>query len=778
MPKLPRQIAVLGAGVMGSRIACHLLHTGAEVTLFDLSTQQSSDRSQVARQSFERAIQEKPLPLYAGFFSRSIRFANFDDHMHQLSKSDWIIEAVVEVLEIKQKIFADIEIYRRPGTLVTSNTSGIPLRLLSEGRGEDFQRHFCGTHFFNPPRYLPLLELIPGPGTDPEVLSFFKDYGARFLGKEVLLCKDTPAFVANRIGLFSLLSTLSAMKQSGLSVSEVDLLTGPLIGRPKSATFRTLDLVGLDVFMKVVENLYPSLPEDEKREQLRPPELLFKLHEAGHWGEKRGQGFYKKVKTEGGTEIHEIDPQTGQYALRERRNFPELRPIRAKNRLEERLSALIQLPAPLGNFYRHLFYALFSYSSYRLPEIADDVNTIDTALRAGFGWALGPFQTWEAMGIAKTSESMKAAGHKVASWVEQSAQIGSFYSHQDEGLEVYSPKKKQFLPSSTDQLIRLHTRRPLWENASAQLFDLGDGILCLASRSKMNILNVEFIEALYIAIDRTERDSQGLVIGQETPQFSAGADLGLLLSHALEGDYEEIDRMVQQFQRAMLRIRYANVAVVVATRGLTLGGGCELAMHSDQIEAQAETYIGLVEMGAGLIPAGGGTKEIAARLSADLSPQDVVMNRLQSRFQSIATAEVSTSAHQGLQLGYLRSRDRISMSAARLLTEAKQAALCLAQPAYRPPMSSPIHVQGQAGIALLEVGITQMSYAGHATSHDVIIAKKIAHVINGGDLSVPGVVSEAYLLDLEREAFLSLCGEPKTMDRMQHILRKGKPLRN
>ena len=635
-----------------------------------------------------------------------------------------------------------------------------------------------GTHFFNPPRYLPLLELVPTSETSSELIAFLSDYGSRFLGKEIVQCKDTPAFVANRIGVFSLLSTWRAMQTTDFSIGEVDLLTGPLLGRPRSATFRTLDLVGLDVFMKVTEHLYEALPSDEQRSLFQPPQLLRSLYEKGYWGEKRGQGFYKKLKTEKGKEIHEINLTTHQYELRKKRHFSELVPILAQDRLTSRLSLLLALKGSLGDFYRAHFYSLFAYCSYRLPEIAENVHSIDTALRAGFGWEKGPFQLWEALGIDKTAEAMHTTGHSPAKWIETAASVGSFYKNTAAKLQVFTPHKQALLPLSDKQPLQLQNQSVVWENSSAKLYDIGDGIFCLSSYSKMNILNAEVFEGIEAGLERAEKEGQGLVIGQETPQFSAGADLTLLLSYSLEQEYEEIDLLVRQFQQSVLRVRYAAVPVVAATRGLTLGGGCELAMHCDLLQAHAETYIGLVEIGAGLIPAGCGTKEMAARLSSATAQEDVVMNRLQAVFKTVATAKVATSAHEGRKIGYLRPTDRICMSGARLIDEAKKNLLRLAEEGYVPPSPQPIHVQGSAGIALLEAGITTMQRAGYASKYDALIACKLAHVLNGGDLSSPTTVDEDYLLALEREVFLSLCSEPKTIARMQYLLRKGKPLRN
>ena len=776
MYKVPKRVAVLGAGVMGSRIACHVAQSGAEVLLLDLPA--PTDQQPLADQQLQQLLKERPAPLYLPTFASRIQTGSFTADMAKLSHCDWVIEAVAEDFGVKQKLYEEVEKYRGPDTIVSSNTSGLSLARLAEGRSKGFREHFCGTHFFNPPRYLPLLELIPSSDTSSELIAFLSDYGSRFLGKEIVHGKDTPAFVGNRIGIFSLLSTLSAMQAADFSVGEIDLLTGPLVGRPRSATFRTLDLVGLDVFMKVAEYLYEALPEDEQRALFRPPQLLRALYEQGHWGEKRGQGFYKKIKTATGTEIHEIHPSTQQYAARRKRHFSELESVRAQDELVQRVSALLALEGALGSFYRAHFYALFAYCSQRLPEIAEDVHSIDTALRAGFGWEKGPFQLWEALGIAQTAEVMQAAGHVPAAWVETAASTGVFYKTSSDKLQVFMPSKQALVPLSSQQALRLQNQRVVWENASASLYDIGEGVFCLASRSKMNILNAEVFSGIETGLERAEKEGQGLVIGQETPQFSAGADLGLLLSYALEQEYEEIDLLVRQFQRAVLRLRYSAVPVVVAVRGLALGGGCELVMHCDLLQAHAETYIGLVEIGAGLIPAGGGTKEMAARLSEAMAAEDVVMNRLQAVFKTIATAEVSTSAHEGKRLGYLRPTDQICMSAARLIGEAKRALLRLAEAGYTPPLSSPIHVQGAAGLALLGAGIATMQRAGYASEHDVLVARKLAYVLNGGSLSSPAFVSEAYLLDLEREAFLSLCSEPKTLARMQHILRKGKPLRN
>ena len=778
MYTIPKKVAVLGAGVMGVRIACHLAQTGHTVLLLDVP-KQPNDALLPAQRQLNEAAKDHLKPLYLPEFVHQIQTGDFEADMHRISDCEWIIEAVVEDLKIKQHIYEQVEKYRKTGTLVSSNTSGIPLKILANGRSEDFQRHFFGTHFFNPPRYLTLLELIPAPKTEAAVLDFFSNYATRFLGKEVLFCKDRPAFVANRLGIFDILNTVAAMKAGGFSISEVDALTGELIGKPRSATFGILDLVGLDIFVKVAQQMHEALPEDEQREVFKLPDLLLNLYKKGDWGRKRGQGFYKKVKTAEGTEIHELDPEKGTYALRKRHAFAELEALRAKKLLPDRLQLLLALEGRLGDFFRGVFYPFFTYCSHRLPEIADDVYTVDKALEAGFGWKVGAFGVLHALGPKKMYDDLKKAGYAPADWMETAVKKGGFYQILGKERQAYAPAQKGFVsPPGQEEVLRLEGCQLLWEGPSVKLYDVGDGVFCLKHASKLRILNDEVIEGLRVAVERAEKEAQALLIGAEDGPFSAGADLGLLLGYALEQEYEEIDLLIRQFQQVMLRIRYAKVPVVAVVRELALGGGCELAMHADAVHAQAETYMGLVEMGAGLIPAGGGTKEMAARLSDSLFPQDAVTNRLQNVFETIAMAKISTSAHDAKQLGYLRKTDPICISPARLLMEAKRSALRLAEAGYTPPVPKPIHVQGSAGIALLEAGITNLLYGNYATEHDAKIARKLNHVINGGTLSAPGAVSEAYLLDLEREAFLSLCSEPKSLDRMQHLLRKGKPLRN
>jgi len=799
MKRTIRKVAVLGSGVMGSSIACHFANIGCEVLLLDIVPKELTEeekakgltlqdplvRNRIVQNSFDKCLKSSPGPIYSKKFIPRITLGNFEDDLHKIKDCDWTIEVVVENLEIKRKVYAQVEQHRKPGTLITSNTSGIPIHLLAEGRSDDFRRHFAGTHFFNPPRYLRLFEVIPTPDTDPEIVKFLLHYGDLYLGKVSVLCKDTPAFIGNRIGVWALLKVINTMRKLQLTVDEVDRLTGPVIGRPKSATFRTSDVVGLDTLVKVANNLYEALTHDEGREIFKLPDVVNKLDENKWLGDKTGQGFYKKVKNKNGeTEILTLDLNTLEYKPKQKVKFATLETAKSIDNLRERFKVLLAGKDKAGEFYRDSFYALFQYASNRIPEISDELYRIDDAVCAGFGWELGPFETWDALGVEKTVQAMEAAGYKPAPWVYDMLAAGhsSFYKVENGLRKYYDIPRKSYAPISGREgfiILENLSHNIVWQNAESRVTDLGDGVLNFSWHSKSYTLGSAVIEGLNKALDLAEKDFNGLVVGHHGADFSLGANLGLVFMYAIEQDYDEIDFMVRMFQQTVMRLRYSSVPVVVAPAGRTLGGGCEMTLHADVAVAAAETYIGLVEVGVGLIPAGGGTKELTRRVSDRFIEGDAELNALQQAFMNIATAKVALSAEEAREMGILRPQDRIVINRDRQLLEAKRTVQLLAQAGYTKPIpATNIRVLGRTGIALVAAGVNGMKMGGYISDHDAKIAMKIAHIMCGGDLTAPQEVSEQYLLDLEREAFVSLCGERKTLERIQAILTGGKPLRN
>lgn len=795
------KVAVLGSGVMGSRIACHFANIGVEVLLLDIVPRELSEkeaaqgltletktvRNRIVNDALKTALKSKPAPIFKKGIERLVSTGNFTDDMPKIATCDWVIEVVVENLDIKKKVFEEVEKYRKPGTLITSNTSGIPIQFMSEGRSEDFVKNFCGTHFFNPPRYLRLLEIIPGPSTDQDVIDFLMNYGDVHLGKETVLCKDTPAFIANRIGVYAIMSGMHTIQEMGLSVGEVDKLTGPIIGRAKSATFRTSDVVGLDTMVKVSNNLHAGLPKDESKERFVLPKIVSELNDRQWFGDKTKQGYYKKTKDENGKKvILELNLETFEYQPKTRAKFKALEAVKDNDNLRERLPILLNFEDKAGEFYRKTFFDVFRYCSNRIPEIADELFRIDDAVAAGFAWELGPFETWDILGVKETVEKMEAAGEKPAGWVYEMLEAGhtSFYKNENRQRLYYDiPSKSYKVVPGTESLVMLETLRGenvVWSNAGATLFDIGDGVLNLEFHTKMNALGAENIEGINTAISIAEEKGwKGLVIGNESANFSAGANLAMLFMFACDQEYDEINLMIAQFQKTMMKVRYSSVPVVAATSGLALGGGCELSMHCDAIQAHAETYMGLVEVGVGLIPAGGGTKEMALRVSDSFQSGDPEYNRLQDAFMSVATAKVATSAEEMRNMGFMNAHSKVTLNRKRVIADAKTRVLEMSALGYaQANQRKDIKVQGRGGMALFEAGVAGMQYAHWASEHDAKIARKLNYVINGGDLSAPTLVSEQYLLDLEREAFLSLSGEKKTLERIQSIIFKGKPLRN
>ncbi len=799
MKRTIKKAVVLGSGIMGSRIACHFANIGLEVLLLDIAPKELTDqekakgltldsphvKNRIVNTSLQTAISSKPSPLYHQEKASLITTGNFDDDLSKIKDYDWVLEAVVENLEIKKSLFEKVELYRKPGTLISSNTSGIPINFMLEGRSEDFQKHFCGTHFFNPPRYLKLLEIIPTKKTDPKIVDFFLHYGDLFLGKETVLCKDTPAFIANRIGIYAIMSGMHTIQKMGLTVNEVDKLSGPVIGRAKSATFRTMDVVGLDTAVKVAAGLYEGLPHDESREMFKLPKIVQELYDRKWWGDKTKQGYYKKVVENGNKEILELNLETFEYEQKAKVKLDVLDKTKNEEDLKKRLKIVINEEGREGDFYRATFFDLFRYCTVRIPEVADELYRIDQAVAAGFGWELGPFESWDAMGLKDCVDQMKKMNLAPAPWVDELLAAGhqSFYKYENGRKHYYDiPSKSYKVVPGTEGFIYLDAFKEnnvVWENDGATIYDIGDGVLNVEFHTKMNSIGAEVIEGINTAITMAEKDFRGVVVGNEGQNFSAGANLAMLFMFAVDQEFDEIDMMIRQFQNTMTRARFSTVPVVSATSGLALGGGCELSLHCDAIQAHAETYIGLVEVGVGLIPGGGGTKELTLRASDKFMPNDPELNILQEYFMNIATAKVATSAHEARAMDILTAADRITLNRARLLADAKERVLELADAGYTQPKErTDIKVHGRSSMAMFEAGITGMKYGAYISEHDAKIAKKLAWVMSGGDLSAPTLVSEKYLLDLEREAFLSLCGEQKTLERIQSILFKGKPLRN
>ena len=796
-----KKVAILGSGIMGSRIACHFANIGVQVLLLDiapkelnaeeeakgLSLESPLVKNRIVNLAFQQTLKSKPASLYQAGFAANIQLGNFDDNLSGIVDADWIMEVVVENLAIKRSLYDRVEQFRKEGTLITSNTSGIPIHLMAEGRSADFQAHFCGTHFFNPPRYLRLLEIIPTPKTDPAVVEFLLAYGETQLGKATVLCKDTPAFIANRIGVYSMMQTMKVVEELGLTVEQVDKLTSKVVGRPKSGTFRLSDVVGLDTTVHVANNLNAALTEDESKSIFELPSMMQKLMDNKWLGDKTGQGFYKKTKDDKGkTVILSLDLQTFEYRAAQRVSFETLERSKAIDNLADRFALLLAGQDLAGEFYRKTILDGFRYASNRVPEIADDLVKIDQAICAGFGWEMGVFETWDAIGVEKANAMMADLGISPAPWVSEMLALGhsTFYKTEG-GKRLYydlASKSYQVIPGQEKQ-ISLSILKPtntVFKNDDAHIIDLGDGIVGLEFHSKMNTMGQGVLEGLAYAIETAEKDFRGLVIGNESNEaFSAGANLGMLYMFGIEKKFDEVNQMIATFQESMMRVRYSSIPVVVAPHTLALGGGCEINLHADKIVAHSELYMGLVEVGVGLIPAGGGTKEMALRMGDARRTGDVELNRLQQAFMNIATAKVSTSAHEALEMNYLRTQDRIVLNRSQVISEAKKEAILLAEAGYiQKNRRSDVWVEGKQGLALFKAGIQGMLMGRYISEHDALIANKLAFAICGGDLDAPQQVTEQYLLDLEREAFLSLTGEQKTMDRIGSLLSGGKPLRN
>ncbi|WP_194975177.1 3-hydroxyacyl-CoA dehydrogenase/enoyl-CoA hydratase family protein [Aquiflexum lacus] len=791
-----KKIAVIGSGIMGSGIACHFANIGVEVLLLDIMPKEPTDeetkkgltlehkfvRNRIVNTQLQAAIKSKPAPLYKNGFANRISTGNLDDDLPKIGDVDWIIEVVVERLDIKQQIFEKVEKYRKPGTLITSNTSGIPIGMMSKGRSEDFQAHFCGTHFFNPVRYLNLFELIPGPKTKPEVIEFLTDYGDRFLGKTVVKAKDTPAFIGNRIGIFGIQLVFHLAKDLDLKVEEIDALTGPLIGRPKSATFRTADVVGLDTVVHVAKGILDNCPEDEAHELFKTPDFLQFLLDQKWLGSKSGQGFYKKE----GKDILAFRIDDHSYQPQEKTRFESIGAALKLDDLGARFPVLVGGSDKASVFFRKSFAHLLAYSANRILEIADEVYQIDDAMKAGFGWEHGPFEIWDAIGFEKGLNLIMEENLKIPDWIEKAGENGmsSFYRIEEGARQYFCLTVQSYknIPGK-DQLIVLNYLRKnntIWSNSESSVIDLGDGILNVEFHSKMNAIGSNVLEGINKGIELAEANYRGMIISNQAPNFSAGANLMEIATLLQKRDIPAINNAIAQFQQTTQRIRYSSIPVVAAPHGLTLGGGCEITLHADKVVAAAETYMGLIEFGVGLIPGGGGSKELSLRASDIWRTGDNRVNVLQQFFLTIATAKVSSSAYEAFDFGLMIPyRDIVVVNKDRLISVAKHHAVLMAEQGYsQPPIRKDVKVLGRQVLSMFHVGTDQMKAGFYASDHDKLIGNKLAFVMSGGDLTEPMDVSEEYLLNLERKAFLELLSEPKTQERIQSMLTTGKPLRN
>lgn len=791
-----KKVAVLGSGIMGSGIACHLANIGMEVLMLDiiprdLTEEQSKNkamRNSIVNQSLTTAIKSKPAPLYDNKFASRITTGNFEDDLHKIKDYDWVIEVIIERLDIKQQLFEKVEKHRKPGTLISSNTSGIPIHMMAEGRSDDFKKHFCGTHFFNPPRYLRLLEIIPTDHTSQEVIDFFMEFGARTVGKQTVLCKDTPAFIANRIGVFAMGHIYILAKELGLSVNDVDKLTGPALARPNTGTFRLGDLVGLDTAVKVIQGIKDNCPDDAMAQSMEMPDFMDMLVKNEWYGNKSGKGFYEKTNEKdekGKTIIKSLNLQTLEYEVPGKSDLASLSVSKQIEDPKRRIPALFNHDDAGGQLIKKSLATLFAYVSHRIPEIADSIYAIDHALKAGFAWDYGPFEYWDMIGVEAGADAAAEEGYPVSDWVTSMKAAGAdtFYKIKDGQLKYYDINEHIYLPiPGTEELVHLDTVReqsPVFKNEELTLHDIGDGVLCLEFTSKMNAIGEGILRGMHESIRIAEDDGwKGIVIGNHSKNFTVGANLMMIAMLAYEQEFDELNMAVELFQQATMRCRYSKIPVVAATQGYVFGGGCETIMHCDASVCSAESYIGLVEVGVGLIPGGAGTKEFAVRLSDSFVEGDVMIPQLIERFKTIAMASVATSAYEAYNMGYLNHKDKVVVNGTYNITEAKKEVLRLADNYVMPSQREDVYVLGRQGLGALYTAAHSLYLGKYASEHDIKIAKKVAEVLCGGDLTGPQHVSEQYLLDIEREAFLSLCGEQKTLERIQHMLEKGKPLRN
>jgi 3-hydroxyacyl-CoA dehydrogenase len=807
MQRRIEKAVVLGAGTMGSRIAAHLANAGVPCVLLDIvpadlpAEAPSAERNKIVRAGLEAARKSKPAAFFTSSLADKIAIGNFEDDLGRCAEADWIIEAVAENLEIKRKLLGRVAQFRKPGAMVTTNTSGLPVHLIAEGMSEEFQQHWAGTHFFNPPRYLKLVEVIPGPKTLGEVVGSLSEFCDRRLGKGVVIAKDTPNFIANRIGTFSMLNALRLMGTLGMTVEEVDACTGPAVGWPKSATFRTADIVGLDVLVHVVKNIYETAPKDESREKYRVPALVEEMVKRGWLGDKTGQGFYKKVRGAAEKEILTLDVDTLEYRPRQKAKFASLEMGKAIEDTRERLRTLVGplLDGQKGDKAQQFIWGGLSemclYAARRVPEISDNLADVDRAMRWGFGWELGPFEMMDAVGVKAFATQVQKEGRAISSVIEKVLATGrkGFYETEKGATTVFDVctggVNKVEEPTGIIFLKSLkEAGREIEKNAGASLIDLGDGAVCCEFHAKMNAIGADLIAMMHKGLKRLETDFDAMVIANQAVNFSVGANLMLVLVAAQEQEWDDLHMAVKQFQNVNLALKYAPKPVVAAPQGMALGGGCEVSLHAARIQAAAEAYIGLVETGVGLIPGGGGTKEMLIRANEHAAGgEDLdLFHALKPLFESIAMAKVGTSAEECRELGYLRREDGVSMNRDRLVADAKEAALALARGGYKRPAANwqegaattQIKVLGEQFVAGAKLAIHMMVRGGFASEYDAHVGRKLANILAGGPLTAPQLVSEQYVLDLEREAFVSLCGEKKTQERIAHTLKTGKPLRN
>ena len=790
MNRIIRKIAVLGAGTMGTRLACHFANTGLEVLLLGRGGENpTADKTPISSGSIEKkltgVIESLPAPLFRKEYRRKIKTGNIEKDFSGISDCDWILESVAENIHVKKDLLAKADGVRKPGALVTTNTSGISINALCEGRSEDFRRHFCGTHFFNPPRYLRLLEIVPSHETNAEVIEFLADFGDRMLGKKTIVCRDTPAFIANRIGVYHFLDTVNIMIRLGLSIDEVDKLTGPVAGRPKSATFRTSDIVGLDVLADVASGLQQRLPAPEN-ETFALPELISKMISENILGEKSQKGFYKKAGSgKEKSRFLTLDYKNFEYRPRKKIRFKTLFVAGKVAYLKDRLPVLYNGKDIAGEFYRLMLNNLFCYVSNLVPGTNECFFKIDDAVCAGFGWELGPFEIWEAIGTVTVLKQMEAAGIKAAQWVYemQDSGIKTFYQTENGIKKYYDLREGRHLeiPGQESFLILENIRagKQVWQNPGCSLIDLGEGILDIEFHNKMNILGRDVMEGIRTGIETAEKDFRGVVIGNNGPVFTAGADLGMVFMLAIEQAYDELGQAIKMFQDTVMRLRYSSIPVVLAPHDLTLGGGCEMSLHADHIQAAAETYVGLVEANVGLIPGGGGSKELTRKISGEFHSAEEQAAVIQIILKNIILASVSTSADEAFDMHYFGPGTGITMNRDRLLSEAKSAAIKLAESGYKmPDREITIRVAGRPGMTMFENSLEKIARENTLTDHDRKIARKVSWIMCGGDLPAPENVTEDYLLGLEKEAFLSLCGERKTLERINAIIRGRKAPRN
>ena len=780
-----RRVTVLGSGVMGSGIACHLAGIGVEVLLLDMPSE-GADRNKTAREHLNNALKSNPSPIYDKAFASRITVGNFEDDLEKIKNSDWVIEVIIERLDIKKSMFEKVDQFRKEGTLITSNTSGIPIQLMSEGRSEDFQKHFCGTHFFNPPRYLKLFEIIPGPKTDPSVIDFFTVYAEKFLGKTPVLAKDTPGFIGNRVGVYSMAKVMELAQEIGLTIEEADTLTGSILGRPKTGTFKLADLVGLDTASNVTKGLQQNLPNDKFIQDLKESKVMNFLLENKFFGDKTQKGFYYKEfdKSTGETNRFALDLEKLEYRPLNRAKVAAVETAKQAGNTRNKLGVLLKDKSKAGDLLRKHFASLFAYVADKVPEITEVFYSIDDAMKTGYAWKYGPFETWDLVGLKTGIQLIESEGYEVSDWVKEMAESGkeSFYQIKDGKKYFYDIHSKdyQLIPGQDAFIIldNIRKTKEVWSNAEASIQYLGDGIINLEFRSKMNSIGGGVITGINKAIDLAEKDYQGLVIGNQADNFSVGANLAMIMMMASEQDWWELNMAIKTFQDTMMKVRYSAIPVVVAPHGMTLGGGCEISLHADKIVAAAETYMGLVEAGVGVIPGGGGTKEMTRRASQFLISDDVKTNHLREAYMTVAMAKVATSAYEAKNFGFIRNEDVIVVNKDRQIAEAKKHALIMAEAGYTQPIAKKVKVLGKEAMGMFYVGSDQMVAGNYISEHDRLIANKLGYVMTGGNLSEPTEVSQQYLLDLEREAFLSLCGERKTLERIQHMLKTGKPLRN